>query len=271
MSKASTGNSWFCGNPDCWLSNDWTRDQLSRITVAPVAKERKVGDRECAMCGHGPGDHRGNKCMPIGERCECVRYRELVVTTVEPAKEQPVSETKLKPCPWCGGEAKSEQAYGYVRCADNKCRLMGPMFDDDGSAWNALPRRTDPAYPDGVVVFRRTGRFGETLKFGDQFMSINGSIHMTTGGNAASTHETLELIHPAPAPQRLPWPECVRRDTKIEVIEGAFELVYRSLPLEEDWCWHGFSESNPRPLAPGTYRRVTIGGADYAEREADDA
>jgi len=221
MSKASSGNSWFCGNPDCWMSSDWTRDQLARITVTPVAKE------------------------------------------------QPVPEPKLKPCPACESGSLERRGGSYVAC--NGCGMTGPLGDPDGRQWNALPRRTDPpAYPDGVIVFRRTGRMGGKASDGEWVRAPDGNIWNMVGDvyELDPSTEQLELIHPAPAPQRFPWPEQLSFATRFRVFQGVLMLMIAGQ-------WRGQSPVVVYGMGGGwpqdaTYRRVTIGGADYAEREADD-
>jgi len=48
---------------------------------------------------------------------------------------------ELKPCPACGGVPKRYDR--FIFCFSKGCHVSGPYDDQDGSKWNALPRRDD--------------------------------------------------------------------------------------------------------------------------------
>lgn len=47
----------------------------------------------------------------------------------------------LKNCPACGAPATA--GVSFANCSDNSCLLTGPLFDEGGAKWQALPRRAD--------------------------------------------------------------------------------------------------------------------------------
>jgi len=53
---------------------------------------------------------------------------------------------ELKPCPACGNDGLlfgQRDWCTYAVCTNDKCCVHGPLYDTDGSKWNALPRRDD--------------------------------------------------------------------------------------------------------------------------------
>ena len=68
-----------------------------------------------------------------------IRDRGPYVLVDNPAPP-PTPEPRLRPCPWCGGEAISGNGATYCNASDD-CDMPGPDQDPQGERWNEVAGR----------------------------------------------------------------------------------------------------------------------------------
>lgn len=80
-------------------------------------------DAENELCGHYETDHTDLGCR----HCGCDGFWSADESAEQRAGDSAVSKTKLKPCPFCGGQAELIDAYD---AADD--------YDNVGRPWNRV-------------------------------------------------------------------------------------------------------------------------------------